>query len=428
MSKMTKVIRSFAIVMAAIALSATPALPQAPWLIGDYEAAVDAALPVLDPAILTLYTGPDWITLASVDVALVATGVGDLPAPGNLSISGDLTVARDAAQTKVIKIDLGRQRIRYISRARLFDFSTSSQTAVSEGTATSLVSSAMSTLQIPAIEQTSQVVDTVLGLSFDGPSQLEGSPYDRERLVTVNRVVNGFPVFGSIVRAAVSNDALIARLIVDWPQFLSGPYVTLRSRNDVVGDLAQIMLDAEQGEVVQVDIALGYVKYGTHYLPVARAGFTDLIDGTFGQLVTVPLVTIAPDQDLDSVPDLSDNCVERPNPGQEDFDADGIGDVCDNCPKTSNPGQEDANGDGTGNVCEPITIACNTEGILESSCEDLSVSDCLALGGTYQPNVATCSGDTASVPALSSGSMVLLILLMGIAGAAVILRMRRQRA
>lgn len=66
-----------------------------------------------------------------------------------------------------------------------------------------------------------------------------------------------------------------------------------------------------------------------------------------------------PDGDGDGVPDASDNCPTKPNPGQQDSDGDGRGDVCDNCPGTPNPDQADSNGNGIGDACEPRSVVDN---------------------------------------------------------------------
>ncbi|XP_037794199.1 cartilage oligomeric matrix protein-like [Penaeus monodon] len=90
----------------------------------------------------------------------------------------------------------------------------------------------------------------------------------------------------------------------------------------------------------------------------------------------------APDSDLDGYPDSElscteiycrqDNCIYRPNSGQEDADGDGDGDACDsdadgdgfdkntdNCLLISNPLQEDADSDGWGNVCDNCPSVSN---------------------------------------------------------------------
>lgn len=59
------------------------------------------------------------------------------------------------------------------------------------------------------------------------------------------------------------------------------------------------------------------------------------------------------DSDGDGVGDDGDNCVNDPNPEQDDFDLDEVGDVCDNCPTEPNPGQEDEFGAvGVGDACD----------------------------------------------------------------------------
>jgi len=57
-------------------------------------------------------------------------------------------------------------------------------------------------------------------------------------------------------------------------------------------------------------------------------GHGDALAGTVGLDCSCSAL---PDTDLDGVPDINDNCVTTPNPGQEDDDGDGIGDACDSC-------------------------------------------------------------------------------------------------
>jgi hypothetical protein len=74
--------------------------------------------------------------------------------------------------------------------------------------------------------------------------------------------------------------------------------------------------------------------------------FSRLTDGA-------PLPCDLPDADGDGAPDDTDNCVNEPNPSQQDSDFDGLGDVCDNCPSVPNPDQQDDDGtDGVGNACD----------------------------------------------------------------------------
>ncbi len=60
----------------------------------------------------------------------------------------------------------------------------------------------------------------------------------------------------------------------------------------------------------------------------------------------------AVDTDGDLIPNLDDNCPDKPNTPQEDSDQDGIGDACDPCPCDPDPNGADVDHDGICGVCE----------------------------------------------------------------------------
>ena len=73
------------------------------------------------------------------------------------------------------------------------------------------------------------------------------------------------------------------------------------------------------------------------------------------------------DRDNDGIPDVDDNCPDKPNPDHADMDEDRVGDICDNCPETFNPDQKDSNGNGVGDACDPL---CDIPGDLDDDCDE----------------------------------------------------------
>jgi len=85
-------------------------------------------------------------------------------------------------------------------------------------------------------------------------------------------------------------------------------------------------------------------------------GVSDLTD----KCIDVPNPDQA-DGDNDGVGDACDNCVMVANASQTDRDSDGVGDPCDNSPDVPNPDQEDAEGDGRGDVSDNCPLDANTD-------------------------------------------------------------------
>jgi hypothetical protein len=345
-------------------------------------------LPQFTTQIVATPPGPDW--LANVSVATVASAVQDLPPPSQIVQQGALTEARNSAGTIFIKIDRDRGRIRYANSTRRFDWSTSPHTSVPDTTASAIVTQMLGILGVPASEGTPLDIDTVNGQQYSRATGSALPVYQRERLVTIDRMINGYPVYDSTVRAAVSNTGQIARLLVRWPRFIMPTGQQLRSRANVVSELAQRIFDAQQGAPVELTIGLYYVRFGAVYRPAAVMFFseaaTTTVEEDSGVVEIVPLVIMPADGDVDGVPDTTDNCLADPNTSQADRDGDGVGDACDNCLNFPNPGQQDADGDGMGDVCEnPLFSPADLD-----QDDDLDLADYALF--------ATCLSPTAPMP------------------------------
>lgn len=380
-------------VQASMPESVTTGIPGVAAGFAEYRAQIDAMLPHFDATVLVAPAGPDW--MAGLTIAQVAAAVGDTP-PSAVISNGTRQQAETPAG-EFFRIDTAAGRVRYASRPRQFDWNGSPHTAWPEATARGLVMGAFGALGVPTAELDPARccrADLVSGSLFEtaNPSQTPSDTYDAERMITIQRTINNLPVIESMVRASVSNTGQIARLLVRWPRFVMPAGMVLRSRAEVLDELAQHLTDVEFGRSVNLASYVGYERRGTQYYPVAVVQYED---GESGEIISASLVVLPSDGDTDGIPDTADNCPGRDNADQSDRDRDGRGDTCDNCPDVANPGQEDSEGDGTGDACASADGACVfTSGI----CDDATAAQCTAAGGAWQGAGSNCA--TAMSPVL----------------------------
>ena len=120
--------------------------------------------------------------------------------------------------------------------------------------------------------------------------------------------------------------------------------------------------------------------------------------------------TELPDQDLDNVPDVSDNCPAVANPGQENFDGDAQGDACDS--DDDNDGLLDSVETNTGVYVSPSNTGSNP---LDTDSDNDGRLDGVEVANGWNPNDPLSPGP--AVPALPFWGRLLLVgsvLLLGV--------------
>jgi hypothetical protein len=244
----------------------------------SYLAMAGTKLPTWDASILAAPTGPDWILGATV--AGIATAALDTT-PETVTVVGSRTVARDLADTKVIKIDTAEGSLRYINRERQFDYATDPPRAWDPTSTRNLILGAVMQLGLPTSELdptgSGLTVDTLGGRGYNAAVPAPGGDqsFELERWLTIDRVVNGLPVHESQVRGVVSNSGQIARLSARWPRFQLRAGLVLRSRQSVLEEIADRLWDDEFGAAITLRAELAYDRVGSTFVPVAVVSIDD---------------------------------------------------------------------------------------------------------------------------------------------------------
>jgi hypothetical protein len=329
------------------------------WTWQDYYDAIDAAVPnPIEPNLLQVGVGPDWLDGLTLVNIIDACGDDFVFDPNS---ANGIIVGTNNADTKFVKKDNTRGRLRYLNMEQQFDYGVSPQQAVDDANAISIAMACLTQMGLPAGEFTDDFTDhnhayvstiAAINVTVKGPPS---EHFEVEKMVTVNRWINNFPVFESMARVTVSNEGLIGRMMVrNWPQFrLLQGISQLEERNTIITRLTDRVFKPLKGNALDTVLAnQGYLGAGEQYVPVIRLSFTSG-EGMAGQIYEEPAVVMPfPDKDLDSVPDDIDNCPDTANHTQWDFDSDGVGYACDNCRLVYNPDQDDSDYDGLGDACD----------------------------------------------------------------------------
>ena len=255
----------------------------------EYVTLTNSTLPQYTGGMLSVSEGPNWIQ--GVTLARLASSVSETM-PDSVATQGAVTIGYGGP--KWMKVDYSEGFIRYTNRDRCFQTS-SPCTAIPAGSAQSALYNTLGVLGVPSGEAGDIGVDLVAERSMDDGGNRQESVCEVERLVTQERRVGGsYPVFDSMARMAVSNLYQRARLLIRWPQFRLENGLLMRTRTEVVNEIAQKILTAQKdesglGTPIDLRIRIGFVESGGGYVPAARVSFTDSWSREAGLIFDVPL-------------------------------------------------------------------------------------------------------------------------------------------
>ncbi len=200
------------------------------------DARLRATLPDYDQSLLAAVTHDGaWIKELSIEE--VAAAMGDA-APSEVRSLGSMRGAGD--QSRAIRVDEEQGLVEYLSRERRFQFETSPHVGVGRERALGATFEALEMLEAP-LDQGEIIVDVAQVAMKVAPIDRSSEPIKaiRSTLVTIERLVRGVPVNGSMIRASISNEGKIAKLSARWPRFQVDPELTLlRGRDQVIADAA----------------------------------------------------------------------------------------------------------------------------------------------------------------------------------------------
>jgi hypothetical protein len=218
---------------------------------------VEKSLPGWEESILNVRQRRGWVEQVSfVDIYEV---MDDRP-PEVEKLPGDADRLGD--KERMVSLDKDRGRVRYVNRARGWDFKADADSkAVEKDKALELVVDAVRKLGISPRDFGESRVDTQVGGGAPVGETVIKDRYEMYRIVSIPRMIGEFPVYGSMVRGAVSNRGQIQRFLVEWPTFRMPKGLALKSREEVAREVAKEIREQDPYGDVSVKSKLVYAEF-----------------------------------------------------------------------------------------------------------------------------------------------------------------------
>lgn len=248
-------------------------------------ALLENVLPKWDSRLLTSYETPtDWS--AGLGREGVLKLLGDEPFAWEGETQPPPEAERFVDPAKALRFSRQDGILRYQSRARAFSPDWRGKPVPTEGAVGKRMGALLTDLKFPLGETRGpeyQVQEVAL-------SDVSGETSERFPVYAfflLNREVEGIPVEGSTVRAALNARGEVQRLKVAWPAFRVRRDARLLSRGQVVDQALQQVLAQDPTEKMEVASRLVYARSEKgDYLPAVQV---DVMDGETPYRLTVPV-------------------------------------------------------------------------------------------------------------------------------------------
>jgi hypothetical protein len=221
----------------------------------DYYRLVESALPRFDKRILSVMEREDdvWdkITLQRV----LESARDDI----QIEARKDEPVQIYRDKGRFIHLDRMKGKLRYINEERQYQLDKFVEEPVDSAVAVQAVEEVIKYFMIPDV---ALMLLRLRGICAMGAEYNQVTIADRfilERLITMERMIDGIPVFNSKASFAVNNRGEISRIFLRWPSFRMTPDLRLKSRDHLVSEIVGRLVKALEGRPIELRIQMAYI-------------------------------------------------------------------------------------------------------------------------------------------------------------------------